>query len=86
MAKLIYAAITSVDGYVVDEQGIFEWLNRMRRVHASINDLRRSVGAYVSGRRNVRDDGRRIDATLAAQAEIMRDFAHIWHVAEKSST
>jgi dihydrofolate reductase len=51
MAKLIYAAMTSLDGYVVDEQGIFEWLNRMRRVHASINDLRRSVGAYVYGRR-----------------------------------
>jgi hypothetical protein len=31
MAKLVYAAMTSLDGYVVDEQGIFEWLNRMRR-------------------------------------------------------
>jgi dihydrofolate reductase len=51
MAKLIYAAITSLDGYVVDEQAIFEWAEPDEEAHASINDLRRSVGAYVYGRR-----------------------------------
>jgi len=51
MAKLIYAAITSLHGYVADEQGIFEWAEPDEEVHASINDLRRSVGTYVYGRR-----------------------------------
>ncbi len=51
MAKLIYAALTSLDGYVMDEQGIFECAEPDEEAHASINDLRRSVGTYVYGRR-----------------------------------
>lgn len=51
MAKLIYAAITSLDGYVADKQGVLEWAEPDGEVHASINDLGRSLGAYVYGRR-----------------------------------
>lgn len=51
MAKLIYAAITSFDGYVVGEQDLFGWAEPDAEVHASINDLRRSLGTHVFGRR-----------------------------------
>jgi hypothetical protein len=53
-------------------------------VHAFINDLRRSAGTDVYGRRMYETmAGWQTDTTLAAQSEVMRDFAHIWQVAEK---
>jgi dihydrofolate reductase len=51
MAKLIYSAIASVDGYVADEEGKFDWAEPGQEVHAFINDLERSVGTYLYGRR-----------------------------------
>ena len=51
MAKLIYSAIASLDGYVEDESGGFEWAAPDEEVHAFVNDLERPVGTYLYGRR-----------------------------------
>ncbi len=51
MAKLIYTAIASLDGYVADEDGQFGWAEPSEEVHAFINDLERPIGTYLYGRR-----------------------------------
>ena len=51
MAKLIYSAITSLDGYIEDAEGKFEWAEPDEEVHAFVNDLERPVGTYLYGRR-----------------------------------
>jgi len=51
MARLIYSAITSLDGYVADEQGNFDWAAPDEAVHAHVNDLERPIGTYLYGRR-----------------------------------
>jgi dihydrofolate reductase len=51
MPKLIYLAITSLDGYVADEHGNFDWAAPDEEVHTFINDLERPVGTYLYGRR-----------------------------------
>jgi RibD C-terminal domain len=49
MAKLIYSTITSLDGYVADRDGDFDWAAPDKEVHAFVNDLERKVGAYLWG-------------------------------------
>jgi dihydrofolate reductase len=51
MAKLIYSSIMSLDGYVADEDGTFDWAAPDEEVHAFVNDLERPVGTYLYGRR-----------------------------------
>ena len=51
MAKLIYSAIASLDGYVEDEDGNFDWAAPDEEVHAFVNDLERPIGTYLYGRR-----------------------------------
>jgi dihydrofolate reductase len=51
MAKLIYSAIASLDGYVADEEGNFDWAVPDEEVHTFINDLERPIGTYLYGRR-----------------------------------
>ncbi len=51
MAKLIYSAIASLDGYVEDEEGNFDWAAPDEEVHAFVNDLERPIGTYLYGRR-----------------------------------
>jgi dihydrofolate reductase len=84
MAKLIYSAIASVDGYIADEDGKFAWAAPDEEVHAFINDLERSVGTYLLGRRMYETmAGWETDPALAAHSPVMRDFAEIWQAAEK---
>src|ERR671931_1741409 len=84
MAKLIYASIASLDGYVADEDGKFDWAAPEEEVFAFVNDLERSVGTYLYGRRMYETmAGWETDATLAARSELMRDFAQIWQAADK---
>ena len=84
MAKLIYSAIASLDGYVADEEGKFGWAEPDEQVHAFINDLDRSVGTYLYGRRMYETmAGWETDAALAAQSTLMGEFAEIWRAAEK---
>ena len=51
MAKLIYSSICSLDGYVADENGNFDWAAPDREVHSFVNELERPVGTYLYGRR-----------------------------------
>ena len=84
MAKLIYSAITSLDGYVADEDGNFDWAAPDEEVHTFINDLERPVGTYLFGRRMYEVMvGWETDHTLAEQSPVTRDFAQIWQAAEK---
>ncbi|MGI8825290.1 MAG: dihydrofolate reductase family protein [Chloroflexota bacterium] len=84
MAKLIYAAITSLDGYVADEDGNFDWAAPDEEVHTFVNDLERPVGTYLYGRRMyevmvVWENAH----TFADQRSVMQDFAEIWQAADK---
>jgi hypothetical protein len=84
MAKLIYSAIASLDGYVADEDGNFDWAAPDEEVHTFANDLARSVGTYLYGRRIYQVmDVWETDHTLADQSPVMRDFAQIWQAADK---
>jgi dihydrofolate reductase len=81
MANLIYTAIGSLDGYVEDEQGKFDWAAPDEEVHAFVNDLERPVGTYLYGRRMYEtmaywetDDDR---------PSVYEDYAQIWRAAEK---
>jgi dihydrofolate reductase len=84
MAKLIYSAITSLDGYVADEDGNFDWAAPDEEVHTFVNDLERSVGTYLYGRRMyevmVAWESPR---TFANQPPVVQDYAAIWQAADK---
>jgi len=84
MAKLIYVSNVSLDGYIEDEHGNFDWTAPNDEVFAFITDLVRSVGTYLYGRRMY--DTMAVwetDPALSAQSELMGDFANIWQAAEK---
>jgi dihydrofolate reductase len=84
MASLIYYAISSLDGYIEDEDGKFDWAAPDEEVHAFVNDLVRPVGTYLLGRRMYETLvywERPPD--LAAQPPVVQDFAEIWQGAEK---
>jgi dihydrofolate reductase len=84
MTKLIYSAMTSLDGYIADEDGNFDWAVPDEEVHTFINDLERPVGTYLYGRRMYEVMvGWETDPTLADQSPVMRDFAEIWQAADK---
>jgi dihydrofolate reductase len=84
MAKLIYSAITSLDGYVADEEGNFDWAAPDDEVHSFVNDLERPVGTYLYGRRmyEVMRAWETMD-TGPDQPPVVRDFAAIWQAADK---
>jgi dihydrofolate reductase len=84
MAKLIYSAITSLDGYVADRDGNFDWSVPDEQVHAVVNDLERPIGTYLYGRR--------MYEVMAAwesmptggdQPAVTRDYAQLWQAADK---
>jgi dihydrofolate reductase len=84
MAKLIYYAISSLDGYIEDSDGKFDWAEPDEEVHAFVNDLVRPVGTFLLGRRMYETLAfweRPPD--LAAQPRVVQDFAEIWQRAEK---
>jgi dihydrofolate reductase len=81
VAKLIYAAISSLDGYVADEAGTFDWAVPDEEVHAFVNDLEREVGTYLYGRRLY--DVMAGWETAASESPLLRDFAEIWRAADK---
>jgi dihydrofolate reductase len=84
MAKLIYAAITSLDGYIEDDTGGFDWAVPDEEVHAFVNDLERPVGTYLYGRGMYETmAGWETDPDLAALSPHTADFAQIWQAADK---
>jgi dihydrofolate reductase len=84
MAKLIYSAITSLDGYIADEDGNFDWAAPNEEVHTFINELERPVGTYLYGRRmyDVMVPWDNSDM-FADRPSFERDFAKIWQAADK---
>ena len=84
MARLIYSAIMSLDGYTADADGRFEWAAPDEEVHAFVNELERPVGVYLYGRR-IYETMRYWETahTLAGQSPASLDFARIWQAADK---
>ena len=84
MAKLIYVSNVSLDGYIEDEHGSFDWTAPDDELFAFITDLVRPVGTYLYGRRMYETMSPwETDPTIAAQSELMADFAKVWQAADK---
>jgi dihydrofolate reductase len=84
MAKLIYSAITSLDGYIADADGRFDWAAPDEEVHTFVNDLERPIGTYLYGRRMYETMLYWETANaVAGQPAVERDFTAIWQAADK---
>ena len=84
MAHLIYSAISSLDGYIEDMEGKFDWAAPDEEVHRFINDLERVTGTYLLGRRMYEIMlVWETDPTLAIDSPLTRDYAEIWQAANK---
>ncbi len=84
MTKLTYSAITSLDGYVEDAGGGFDWAAPDEEVHTFVNDLERPIGTYLFGRRMYETMLYWETAhTVPDQPEFVRDFTEIWQVTDK---
>ena len=81
MARLVYSAIASLDGYVADEDGKWDWSMPDEEVHAFVNDLSRPHGTWLLGRRMY--DVLVAWETMDDEAPLMRDFAELWRGADK---
>ncbi|MGA7246847.1 MAG: dihydrofolate reductase family protein [Candidatus Cybelea sp.] len=81
MSKLIYITNTSLDGYVEDETGAFDWVNP-DQVHAFVTELLRRVGTYLYGRR-LYETIAYFEAPVEGSSPEHLDFARVWQKAEK---
>lgn len=84
MAKLIYTAITSLDGYIEDEEGRFDWAAPDGEVHAFVNDLERRVGTHLYGRRTY--ETMAVWQTIGDEPGLPTaeaDFAEVWRALDK---
>ncbi len=84
MAKLIFSAITSLDGYIEDEEGNFDWGAPDEEVFSFVNDLERPVGTYLYGRRMYETMvyWETVQA-LADDPPCVREFGELWQAADK---
>jgi dihydrofolate reductase len=84
VAKLIYTTLASLDGYVADRDGSFDWAVPDEEVHSFVNDLARPIGTYLYGRRTYDVlKAWETDEILVDQPPYLWDFAEIWRAAEK---
>ncbi|MGV8895801.1 MAG: dihydrofolate reductase family protein [Rhodoglobus sp.] len=83
MGNLIYTGITSLDGYINDANGNFDWSMPDAQVHQFINDLERSVGTYLLGRRMYEVMSVWDVMPADPDSPVMNDYAEIWRAAEK---
>ena len=81
MAELIYSAIMSLDGYIADKKGNFDWAEPDEEVHAFVNDLERPIGTYLYGRRMY--DVMVAWETITDEQHLIKDYAEIWRAADK---
>jgi dihydrofolate reductase len=84
MAKLIYVSNVSLDGYIEDKHGSFDWTAPDDDLFAFITDLVRPIGTYLYGRRMYETMAVwENDPALAAQSDLTADFANVWQSADK---
>ena len=84
MARLVYSAIASLDGYVEDENGTFDWAAPDEEVHSFVNDLERQVGTYLYGRRMYETMVFWETAhALPDEPPVFVDYAELWQAADK---
>jgi dihydrofolate reductase len=85
MAKLIYAAIASLDGYIEDADGSFDWAAPSAEVHAFVNDLERPTGTYLYGRRMYETMVYWETASTSGSVDdaVVHDYARVWQAADK---
>jgi dihydrofolate reductase len=85
MANLIYSAIGSLDGYVEDDEGRFDWAAPDHEVHSFVNELERPIATHLYGRRMYETMVFWETVSSGAdQPEVIRDFAEIWRAAQKT--
>jgi len=83
MAKLIYSAIASLDGYIADADGVFDWAAPDEEVHAFLNETERSIGMFLLGRRMYEVLMYWETVPVDAGPAVSRDFARMWQSADK---
>src|SRR2546426_4643639 len=83
MARLIYSAITSLDGYVADRDGHFDWAAPDEEVHTFVNELERPVGTYLYGRRMYEVMVAWETMQVADEPPAIRDYQEIWKASDK---
>ena len=83
MADLIYAALASLDGYIEDEDGKFDWAKPDEDVHTFVNELERGVGTYLYGRRLYETLAVWETLPLDEQPGYIRDYAELWRDSDK---
>jgi dihydrofolate reductase len=84
MAQLIYSTICSIDGYIADESGNFDWARPDEELHAFVNDLERPIGTYLYGRRMYETMVFWETAhTLVDPPPVIVDYTSIWQAADK---
>ncbi|HYZ28308.1 MAG TPA: dihydrofolate reductase family protein [Thermoleophilaceae bacterium] len=83
MGKLVYSAIASLDGYIEDAQGKFDWAAPDEELHRFVNDLERSVGTYLYGRRMYETMVYWETMDPAEHPPHVADYAQIWRAADK---
>jgi dihydrofolate reductase len=83
VAQLVYSAIASLDGYVADEEGKFDWSMPDEAVHAFVNDLERGVGTHLYGRRMYEVMVAWETMETDGEPSEMRDYAELWRSADK---
>jgi dihydrofolate reductase len=83
IAKLIYSTIASLDGYVADDNGNFDWAAPDEEVHAFVNDLEREVGTYLYGRRMYETMIAWETMPVDDASPVVQDYAAIWRAADK---
>ena len=81
MARLVYTAIASLDGYVEDENGKFDWSRPDDEVHAFVNELERKVGTHLYGRRLY--EVMAYWETARPTDRVEAEYADIWQAADK---
>jgi dihydrofolate reductase len=83
MAELHYLILTSLDGYVADEEGNFDWAAPDEEVHTFVNDIERPAGLYLLGRRMYEVMLWWETLPLDDQPAYIREFADMWRAADK---